>query len=89
MDIDVKGALNVKKRYTEEALTIFIMPPSIDELKLRLTGRGTDTEESITKRLNKAEYEMRFAPEFDKVVINDNLNKAIEDVKSIIKEFIS
>lgn len=89
MDIDVKGALNVKGRYGKEALTIFIMPPSIEELKSRLINRSTDSEESINKRLNKAEFEMQFAPKFDKVVINDNLNDAIEEVKNLIKDFIS
>lgn len=89
MDIDVKGALNVKKRFKDEALTIFIMPPSLDELRARLTNRATDTEESIQKRLNKAEYEMQFAPEFDRVIINDNLQDAVAEVKREIQEFIS
>lgn len=87
MDIDVKGALNVKKRYGNDALTIFIMPPSIVELEKRLRGRCTDSEESIQKRLNKAEYEMEFSSEFDNVVINDELTKAIDDVKISLKEF--
>ena len=65
------------------------MPPSLEELKKRLISRGTDSEESISKRLDKAEYEMTFAPQFDKVIINDNLISAIEDVKREIKDFIS
>lgn len=88
MDIDVKGALNVKKHYGNEVLTVFIMPPSIVELEKRLRGRGTDSEDSIQKRLNKAEYEMGFSSEFDRVVINDELTKAIDDVKIALKEFL-
>ena len=88
MDIDVKGALNVKKRYESEAMSIFILPPSIEELERRLRARSTDTEESILKRLSKAEYEMGFSEYFDYRVVNDNLDKAAEEVESLIKGFI-
>ena len=88
MDIDVKGAMNVKKRYGDKALSIFIMPPSIEELERRLRSRETDTEESICKRLDKAEYEMEFAPKFDCRIVNDNLDHAVEEVKERILEFI-
>lgn len=88
MDIDVKGALNVKKRYKSEAMSIFILPPSIEELERRLRARSTDTEESILKRLSKAEYEMGFSEYFDCRVVNDNLDKAAEEVESLIKGFI-
>lgn len=87
MDIDVKGALNVKKQFGEEALAIFIMPPSVEELEKRLRSRNTDTEESIQKRLQKAEYELSFAPEFDTAVVNDNLHEAVELVEKKIKDF--
>lgn len=88
MDIDVKGAMNVKKQFGDEALTIFIMPPSIDELGKRLRNRSTDTEESIIKRLAKAEYEMTFAPEFDITIVNDDLDEAVTSVSKTIKNYI-
>lgn len=89
MDVDVKGALNIKERYTDEAITIFIMPPSKGELENRLRKRGTDSEDTILKRLQKSEYEMSFADKFDSVVINDDIETAVDEVKSLIKEFIS
>lgn len=87
MDIDVKGSLSVKKKFGDEALSIFIMPPSIQELELRLKNRGTDTADDVARRLAKAGYEMTFAPQFDCVVINDKLEKAAEDVAEKIEEF--
>lgn len=87
MDIDVKGGLNVKKCYGEQALTIFILPPSKEELERRLRGRGTDAEDVIKKRLDKADYELSFAPQFDVSVVNDDLDRAVDEVrKLIIKE---
>ncbi len=88
MDIDVKGALNVKKRYGAEALSIFILPPSLAELEHRLRSRSTDSEESITKRLSKAEYEIGYADSFDHRVINDDLDVAATEVETLIKDFI-
>lgn len=87
MDVDVKGALNIKKRYGDDAISIFIMPPDVATLGARLRSRGTDTEETIERRLGKAEYEMGFADRFDKVVINDNLDDAVADVDSLIRDF--
>ena len=84
MDIDVKGGLNVKKCYGEQALTIFILPPSKEELERRLRGRGTDAEDVISKRLDKADYELSFAPQFDVRVVNDDLEHAVEEVKRLI-----
>ena len=84
-DIDVKGAMNIKKFYSERALLIFIMPPSVDELSRRLHGRGTETEELIQKRLAKAEFEMGFADKFDFRVVNDVLEKAVDEVYGIIE----
>lgn len=84
MDIDVKGGLNVKNCYGEQALTIFILPPSKEELERRLRGRGTDAEEVIRKRLDKADYELSFAPQFDVRVVNDDLERAVEEVRSLI-----
>ena len=79
-DIDVKGGLNLKKIFKDEALSLFIAPPSIEELSRRLHGRGDTSEEMIEKRLAKAEIEMADAPYFDKIIINDDLSKAKEEL---------
>ena len=89
MDVDVKGALNIKDRFSDDTLTIFIMPPGLQELENRLRNRGTESVDTITKRLQKAEYEMSFAPKFDKTVVNDNLETAVEEVENLIKGFIN
>lgn len=89
MDIDVKGALNVKKRYGKDALSIFILPPSVEELERRLRARSTDSEESIARRLDKAEYEMGFSDKFDRRVVNDSLDSCCSEVKKQIEEFIA
>ncbi len=88
LDIDVKGGVNVKKRFADEVLSLFIMPPSIDELGRRLRGRATDAEEVIRKRLDKAEFEISYAPHYDQVIVNDDLATAVEDVRSAILNFI-
>lgn len=87
MDIDVQGAQNVKKRFGDEALLIFIEPPTLQVLEQRLRDRATDDEESIRRRLAKAEYEMSFAPRYDRIVINDDLDKAVDEVDGIIREY--
>lgn len=87
MDIDVAGALNVKKKYGSRALLIFLEPPTIEELEKRLRNRATDDEASIAKRLAKAEYEMSFSPRYDAVVVNDNLDKAVDDIEKLISQF--
>lgn len=89
MDIDVKGALNVKKMYGDEALAIFILPPSHDELERRLRGRGTDSDETIAKRLAKADFELEHAPLFDCRVVNDDIDTAVDEVAHLIKDFCS
>jgi guanylate kinase len=89
LDIDVKGALNVKKLYGEQARLIFIAPPSVEELRRRLEGRGTDSKEVIDERISKAEYELSFAPQFDKKVVNDDLNMAIRQTHKLFVEFIN
>ena len=88
LDIDVLGGINVKKMYGDKALSIFIMPPSLQTLRQRLLSRGTDNIEEIEKRLSKAEYEMSFAKEFDKCVTNDILEKAVEETLKEIASFI-
>jgi len=87
-DIDVAGGISIKKIYKDECLTIFIQPPSINELEKRLRNRRTETDESLKKRLAKASKEMTYAKYFDIVVINDELENAINEVKGLISEFI-
>lgn len=88
-DVDVVGGLNIKKYYGEDALSIFVQAPSVEELKNRLKGRGTESDESLQKRLDKAEYEMTFAPQFDAVVVNDKLETAVRECLKLIREFVS
>ena len=89
LDIDVKGGINVKKLFGDAAVTIFIMPPSVQALKERLVNRGTDSPEVINQRVEKAEYEISFAGEYDYTVVNDNLETAVDEVEKIIKDFIT
>lgn len=88
LDIDVKGGVNVSKMFSKRATSIFIMPPSVDELRRRLENRATDSPEVIDDRVAKAEYEISFAPEYDHVVLNDNLEKAVEETEKIICDFV-
>ncbi len=88
-DVDVVGGVNIKKMYGEEALSLFIQPPSIEELEKRLTNRGTDSSEKIIQRLKKADYELSFAPKFDKIIINDILDNAIEQTASELTHFLN
>ena len=87
-DVDVVGGVNIKRFYGERALSIFIQPPGIEELRRRLTRRATDAPEVIESRLAKAEYEMGFAPKFDRIVVNDDLSTAEQEVLQIIKKFL-
>ena len=88
-DVDVKGALNIKKLYGKRALAIFIQPPSVAELRRRLENRGTDAPEIIEQRLAKAEEELSFAPQFDEIVINDNLEIAQVEVSTLIEDVLN
>ena len=88
-DVDVKGGVNIKKYYGEKALSIFIQPPSIEELRRRLEGRGTDAPEVIDQRIARAAFELTFAEKFDKVVVNDKLEHAEADALSLIEGFLS
>lgn len=88
-DVDVLGGCNIKKFYGDRALSVFIQPPSVEELRKRLTGRGTDAPEVIEDRIARAEYELGFAPKFDVVVVNDDLNKAEQEATRIISDFIN
>ena len=89
LDIDVKGAIHVQQQYPVNTLSIFVEPPSVDELKIRLQGRGTETPESIQARVNKAAYEISFKEQFDKVVVNDNLEKACAHAKQLVGDFLN
>ena len=88
LDIDVKGALNVKKLFGDQVLSIFIEPPSIEVLEQRLVRRGTDNAENISMRVNKARDEMQYKNSFDKVILNDDIEKATAETAEIVKQFI-
>lgn len=88
LDIDVKGGINVKRQYPD-ALSVFIIPPSIEALRERLTGRGTDDVETINQRIAKANFELSFASQYDTNIVNENLDKAIKETKDLISKFIA
>ena len=87
-DVDVKGGVNIKKFYGNEALSLFIQPPSVEELRRRLEGRGTDTPEAIAQRLDKAAYELTFAPQFDRIIVNDDLEAAKRETLDVVSNFL-
>ena len=88
LDIDVKGAIHVQGQFPDTSLSIFILPPSLEELRKRLYGRGTDTEENIEIRLNKASYELSFSHSFDKVIINHHLHEACHETEETVRNFL-
>lgn len=88
-DVDVIGGLNLKRLFGADACSIFVMPPSIEELRRRLEGRGTDAPEVIDRRVAKAEFELTKAPQFDHIVVNDELEEAVEKVCAILDDFIA
>jgi guanylate kinase len=88
-DVDVVGGTNIKKFYGNDALAVFVQPPSIEELRRRLTARSTDAPEVIEKRLAKAGYELTFAPEFDVIIVNDELEKACKEAEACIRKFLN
>ena len=87
-DIDVKGGINLKKKFGDNALAIFVMPPSVEELERRLLKRGTESAETIRKRIGRAELELSYADRFDRVIVNDDLPKAIDETEKAIVEFL-
>ena len=87
-DVDVVGAGRIKAVYGDRALTVFVQPPSVDELRRRLEGRGTDSPEVINDRIARAEYELTFAPQFDVVIVNDRLEQAKADALAAIRRFL-
>ncbi len=88
-DVDVVGGCNIKRFYGDRALSLFIQPPGIEELRKRLEGRGTDSAEVIESRIAKAEFELSFASQFDKVIINDNLETAQQEALQAIRHFLN
>lgn len=88
VDIDVKGALSIKEKYHTGVLTIFIAPPTLDTLRVRLSERGTETQETLEERLGKARYELSFSHEFDEIVVNDDLELAYTTVKNLVTAFL-
>jgi guanylate kinase len=88
LDVDVKGGIHVQQQYPQTSLSLFIQPPSIEELKKRLEARGTETPESLQARINKASYELSFKDQFDKIIINDDLDRACKEAEEIVKKFI-
>lgn len=89
LDIDVKGAIHVKGLYPESSISLFVEPPSVNELKKRLESRGTETKESLAARINKAAYEISFKDHFDCSILNEDLQKACNDAAAIIHDFIN
>jgi|SRR5687767_3362660 len=89
LDIDVQGAVHVQQQHPGHTLSIFIEPPSVDELKKRLSGRGTESAESLSTRLNKASYELSFKDHFHKIITNDNLERACKEAERIVADFLS
>lgn len=88
LDIDVKGAIHIQQQYPESTLSLFIEPPTIDELARRLTSRGTESEDSLMARVNKAAYEISFKHSFNHVIVNDNLERACAEARGIVATFI-
>jgi len=88
-DVDVEGGLNLKKEFGDSALALFIAPPSLQALEQRLNARGTETPESLAKRVGKAEHELTYAPRFDRTVVNDDLIGACAEAEALVREFLA
>ena len=88
LDVDVKGGINIQQQFPKSSLSLFIEPPSLEELEIRLRARGTETPESLLSRLNKASYEMTFKSQFDRIIINDDLKRACQEAEEIVKAFL-
>ena len=88
LDVDIKGAMHVQQQHPDHSLSIFIEPPSIEELKKRLQSRDSETAESLSARINKAAYELSFKEQFNKIIVNDELTKACKEAEGIVKNFL-
>lgn len=89
LDVDVQGGIKIQQKYPYQSLSLFIEPPSIDELERRLKARGTETPESLRARIDKASYELSFKSQFDKVIVNDVLERACEEAEAAVREFLN
>lgn len=89
LDIDVKGAIHVQQQYPDSSLSLFIEPPSVDVLKARLESRGTETAESLAARVNKSAYELSFKDQFNRHIVNDQLQRACAEAETLVAEFIN
>lgn len=89
LDVDVQGALHVQSQYPDSSLSLFIQPPSIEELKRRLEARGTETDDTLQARINKASFELSFSHEFNKTIVNSNFENACKEAAAIVRQFIS
>ena len=89
LDVDVQGGLNIQQQYPYQSLSLFIEPPSIEALEQRLKARGTETPESLQARLSKASYELSFKQQFDRIILNDNLERACKEAEAIVRSFIN
>ena len=87
-DVDVKGGVSLKKYFGDKALSVFIQAPSVEELRRRLIGRGTDTMDAIEQRVAKAAEEMTYAPKFDRILVNDNLDQALAEAENMVDDFL-
>jgi guanylate kinase len=87
-DVDVKGGMSIKKYFGTEALSIYVMPPSLEELENRLRNRLTENEESLHKRLDRAVFELSVAPQFDKIIINDDLERTVAEAFNMVSDFL-
>ena len=88
LDVDVQGGINIQKKYLENSLSLFIEPPSLEELRRRLEARGTETPESLQARINKASYELSLKNKFDRIIINDKLERACKEAEEVVKKFL-
>jgi guanylate kinase len=89
LDVDVKGGINIQQQYPSSSLSLFIEPPSIEELEKRLRARGTESEESLLARLNKAAYELSFKSQFDHAIMNDDLQRACAEAEALVRSFVN
>lgn len=87
-DVDVKGGMNLKRYFKDDALALFVMPPSVEELERRLRGRGTEEESSILKRLGRSVEELKEAPKFDHTIINDDLQAAVKETIAVVRDYL-
>lgn len=88
LDVDVKGGINIQKKYPENSLSLFIEPPSLEELRRRLEARGTETPESLNARINKASFELSLKDKFDRIIMNDQLDRACKEAEEAVREFL-